>query len=107
VDPSGLLEGPTVIDGLRLPFRSIVKRQSSISTEVEIPFPLEQVSTYVRNRLQAERVQVGPSQTMFENATVLGANDKPLDITVRRMTNGTTMTILRRPLRRPPDTAPP
>lgn len=102
-DPDALPEGPLVLFGLRFPIRSIVIDESSRTADVEVPFPLEEVASYMRARITASSVNVGPSATIFSDATFRGVEGTDrFDVTVRSLTNETRITIRRR---RPPPQA--
>lgn len=98
VDPSGLIEGPQSAFGLKLPLRSRIARTSSNSIAVELPFPLEDVSTYLRARLTSKSVDVGPRATVFQEASVMGDAEQGglLNVTVSRKGVATMVTFLRR-----------
>lgn len=98
VDPSGLIEGPQSAFGLKLPLRSHIARSSSNSIAVELPFSLEEVSTYLRARLSSKSVDVGPRATVFQEANVMGDAEQRglLNVTVSRKGVATVVTFLRR-----------
>lgn len=76
VDPSGLLEGPLDAFGLRLPLRSTIARRTADTVVVEVPFAFEPVSNYLRARLQTDQVDIGPKQTIFNEARLVNGESK-------------------------------
>lgn len=107
VDPSGLIEGPNVAFGLRLPFRSVVLEESPTGAQIDLPFPLEQVSTYVRARVETSDVKVGPGSTRFQSAAVIGgAPEMRFDIVLKRMSGATKISMIRRFAEEPPPVEP-
>ncbi len=92
-----------VVFGLRMPLRSLVLDESSRTADIEVSFPFEQVASYMRKRITAKSVNVGPSATVFDDCTFVGV-DSPdrYDVTVRALTNETRITIRkRRPVAQP------
>ncbi len=98
-----LPEGTLVVFGLRMPIRSVALDQSSRTADIEVSFPFEQVASYMRKRITAKSVNVGPSATVFDDCTFVGV-DSPdrYDVTVRALTNETRITLRkRRPVAQP------
>lgn len=70
IDPNELLEGKVDAFGLKMPMRASVTKHTPDWVLLDLPYPLERVSSYLRVRLEAGSVDVGPSRTVFREATV-------------------------------------
>lgn len=94
-DPEMLLEGPTVVMGLRLPAGSTVMGKKVTSASVSIPHPMEKVSNYLRAHLETTSVETGPQKTVFLGAKpkTAAATDQPLKVVVIRKMFGAELLI--------------
>lgn len=66
--PGELAEGKERVYGLVLPRDFRVVRRFGDSTVARGAPPAEQVANYVRERIEAETVEIGPMRTVFVNA---------------------------------------
>lgn len=72
--PNEAPEGTEVLHGLRLPLRSRVADKVGNITVVRSALPLEQLSTYVRARVDGGTVTAGAASTAFRNVVVKGGD---------------------------------
>lgn len=80
--PSELAEGTETVLGLVLPRGFAVVRTFEGETHARGPASPEQTANFLRRRLQASFVEVGPSSTIFQSARVKGGNGTPLRVVV-------------------------
>ncbi len=91
-----LAEGPDAIFGLKLPPGSTIVRSGVDSNSVQVPHPMDAVTNYLRARLEAKSVDVGPRSTVFRRAKLVDGTPGILEVTVTRAGSGTKLSILRR-----------
>ena len=82
IEPGELAEGTVVAFGLALPRRMQLERSFGDSASATGRVPLESVANYVRRRVDAETIDVGPARTVFGKATVHGKPGRTLRIEV-------------------------
>lgn len=70
--PGELAEGSEELFGLRAPRGMRVARRFEEAVSALGQHSAERVANYVRDRVDAERIEVGPTRTVFLNATVRG-----------------------------------
>lgn len=88
VEPDALVEGSIEAFGVKMPKDSVVQEETPSRISVVVPYSIERVATYFRERLSADSVDVGPRRTIFENARLKGvAGGVPANVSVNR--NGT------------------
>jgi hypothetical protein len=76
--PGELGEGPEKTFGLILPRRFSVRARFEHASSSFGDSSPEQVSNYVRRRVEAATVEVGPARTIFQSAKVKGQPSAPL-----------------------------
>jgi hypothetical protein len=81
--PNEIPEGREKAFALTLPFASDVHMRLTNAIEVESTLEPEQLSNYVRARVQAKKVIAGANQTTFEDAIVPAEPTRMLRIEVR------------------------
>jgi hypothetical protein len=81
--PGELAEGTDTAFGLAIPRDLKVERRFDDSITAGAEMPSEWVANYVRRRVDADKVEIGPTRTVFDRARVKGgAPDKLLRIEV-------------------------
>ncbi len=88
-----LPEGTETAFGLKLPAGSIIVRQGADAMDVQVPAPADEVLTFLRARLDAKSVDVGPRRTVFRFAKLVDGPAGRLDVTVTRMPTLTKLNI--------------
>jgi hypothetical protein len=97
--PGELPEGTIVAFGLKLPRRMTVIAQMDDSLFAVGAMRLEHVSNYIRSRVDAEKVETGPSKTVFREAKVRGG-DKTVEVEVSLVSRGVQV-VVRNKTRKP------
>lgn len=98
--PGEMAEGVEVAFGFPLPRDvKVIARMAKVWT-AESGMGLEPVANYVRARVETEKVETGPSQTVFVDAVPRGDSTKTVKITVARK-GGKTLLIVRDKTRKP------
>lgn len=70
--PGELAEGDEELFGLRAPRGMRIARHFAETMSAVGQHAAERVANYVRDRVEAERIEVGPTRTVFLNAMVRG-----------------------------------
>ena len=93
VAPGELAEGPDSAFGLRLPRDMGVTSRGSDVVYAPGRIPFEHVSNYVRDRVDAVQVNIGPTRTVFRSANVRGGDPVELEIEVVVVRKGVQMVV--------------
>lgn len=71
--PGELAEGKERAFGLAIPRDLRVERRFDDSVAASARMPAEWIANYVRRRVDADKVEIGPARTVFDGARVKGA----------------------------------
>ncbi len=96
VDPNALVEGASKLFNVPLPTRSTLIHDTAGMGRAHVPFPLAKVSNYFRARLEAPKIDVGPRQTVFHDATIKGGDPNDKYYVVIKRTSATSEVTFRR-----------
>lgn len=92
--PDELAQGESRVAGLWLPSGFRVDRVFEAQTHVRGPASPEQTANYLRRRLEAGRVDVGPNRTIFSAARPRGQGGPELRVEVNAIGGSTEIVII-------------
>lgn len=92
--PGELAEGNARVAGLLLPSGFEVHRVFEFETYARGPASPEQTANYLRRRLDATSVDVGPTRTIFSSARLKGKGGPELRVEVNSLENTTEIVVI-------------
>ncbi len=98
-----LAEGPREAFGLLLPRDIAVKVSFPDAVFGTGSMQLEAIANYVRERVEAERVDTGPAKTVFQHAKVKRDPSRVVSVEVSNVGQGKVEVVVRDETPRPPD----
>jgi hypothetical protein len=93
--PGELAEGTEVAFGLKLPRDLEIEARFDDAVIAVGRVPLEYVANYVRDRVDSDRVETGPSRTVFDEASPKADAQKTVRIEVTRRARGDVQLVVR------------
>jgi hypothetical protein len=94
--PGELAPGTIDAFGLKLPRDMVIEAKFGDTIHAVGRLHFEHVSNYIRDRVSAIKVNIGPSRTQFKNAVLLADDTKTLEIEVIVVRKGVQVTVRNR-----------
>jgi hypothetical protein len=83
-DSTRLQEGTVEVWTIKFPVRTTVIKQTSNAVSLQMPYPMEWVLNYLRERFTITSSDLGPRTTVFHKARLTNGNPGLFEITVKR-----------------------